>query len=139
MIAMARLRGAAISAKADGRAVALLADLFGRHGEFEALRALLQHFLTKAERAVLARRLEVGVRLASGQSYRMIQEALRVSPNLIRRVDQWLSAERPDYRRLFSIRHRPQRRRAARGRRERSADPLSFDAFLKRFPLWREL
>lgn len=139
MIAMARVRGTAISAEADGRAVALLADLFGRRRELEALRALLHQFFTKAERAALVRRLEVAVRLAGGQSYRMIQDALRVSPNLIRRVDRWLSAERPGYRRLISLRHRPRRRRAPGSRLEHSTDPLSLDQVLKRFPLWRNL
>lgn len=139
MIAMPRQRDNAISGAEDARALALLTNFVSKRTKRDELRSFLKHFFTKSERALLVRRLEVAARLTAGQSYRMIQDALRVSPNLIRRVDQWLSAERPGYRRLISLRHRPRLRRTGRCGIERSADPASFDAFLKRFPLWRDL
>lgn len=117
----------------------LLAHVFAMRRTPKALRELLGHILTAAERDRLVRRLEVAARLAGGQSYRMIQDALRVSPNLVRRVDRWLAAERPGYRRLVSLRHRSRPRRVPVLRRERDRGPASLDNFLKRFPIWRNL
>lgn len=139
VIAMSRRHTGNISDTADARALAMLHTLIGARTKPEDLRSLLRHFFTKRERAVFARRVEVAVRLAAGQSYRMIQDALGVSPNLIRKIHRWLSAERPDYRRLIPIRHHRRRKRTPRLRVERSDIPPSLETVLKRFPLWRNL
>lgn len=138
---MARERSADISARADTRALTILTGVIARRITPGILRTFLAHALTKAERAVLLRRVEIAVRLSAGQSYRMVQDALGVSPNLTRRVDRWLEAERPGYRRLVPLRFRRhwQKKRRNAGGEHRGHFPGSFDAFLARFPLWRGL
>lgn len=139
MITMARRATREISAEEDRSALHLLAGALAHLHGSGRLRAFLAHALTKAERVSLVRRLGVARRLAAGQSYRMIQGALRVSPNLIQRVDRWLRTEDPRYRRLFPLRQRRRRARARHPRVERDGDPGSLDQFFKRFPLWGSL
>jgi uncharacterized protein YerC len=61
------------------------------------MKSFLRDLLTESERVMLGRRILIARRLIAGNGYDTIQADMKVAPNTIRRVEQWLEDQIPGY------------------------------------------
>ena len=61
------------------------------------MKGFLRDLLTESERVMLGRRVLIARKLINGEGYDSIQTELKVAPNTIRRVEQWLDDQIPGY------------------------------------------
>lgn len=80
----------------------ILWHTLGAFGASENSRRLLSKILTRSEKIMLGRRVQVAKMLLEGKSYTAVQRRLRVGESTIISVYEWLEAlEESDRRRLL--------------------------------------
>ena len=97
----------------------------------------LQTILTESEQIMLGRRLLIMRMLLSGAPQNEIRLQLRVSPNMVGKINKWLIEQIPEYETVTKKVVSESRARAAlRTKPKRQyVDPLSFAALRKKYPL----
>lgn len=104
-------------------------SVHGRHG----MKVFLKDLLTHSERIMLGRRIWIARLLLAGYSQREIGERLKVGPNTVSKVERWLGDQFPGYESALQGLETELDRRAVR--RESFADPFSFAALKRKYPL----
>jgi uncharacterized protein YerC len=99
----------------------------------DAMKLFLKDLLTVSERVMLGRRIWIARLLMQGYPIADIERKLRVGPNTVRRVERWLEDKFPGYERVIAELEKEMDRRAVR--RESFADPFSFAALKRKYPL----
>ncbi len=102
------------------------------HGR-DGMKTFLKDLLTPSERIMLGRRIWIARLLLAGHSQREIGERLKVGPNTVSKVEQWLSDQFPGYETAITGLEKELDRRAVR--RESFEDPFSFAALKRKYPL----
>jgi uncharacterized protein YerC len=102
------------------------------HGR-DGMKSFLKDLLTPSERIMLGRRIWIARLLLAGHSQREIGERLKVGPNTVSKVEQWLHDQFPGYETAITGLEKELDTRAVR--RESFADPLSFAALKRKYPL----
>jgi uncharacterized protein YerC len=99
----------------------------------EATKEFLKDLLTPSERIMLGRRIWIARLLLSGESQAEIGRILKVGPNTVWRVEKWLSDKMPGYEKAIAGLEKEMTHRAEK--REAYAEPFSFRALKKKYPL----
>lgn len=99
----------------------------------DKVKAFLKDLLTRSEKIMLGRRVWIARLLLAGYSRREIGERLKVGPNTVWKVERWLSDQLPGYEEAVAGLEKTLDKRAVR--RESFADPFSFAALKRKYPL----
>ncbi len=99
----------------------------------DAMKSFLKDLLTTSERIMLGRRIWIARLLIQGMQITEIERTLKVGPNTVRRVEGWLEDQFPGYEKVLAEVEKEMDRRAVR--RESFADPFSFAALKRKYPL----
>lgn len=99
----------------------------------EAMKMFLKELLTPSERLMLGRRIQIAWYILQGENTSEIGRRLKVSRNTIWRVEKWLHDQMPGYEKAIEGLEKEMNKRTER--RNVAADPLSFKALKKKYPL----
>lgn len=99
----------------------------------DAMKLFLRDLLTPSERIMLGRRIWIARLILQGASTLDIERKLRVGQNTVTRVERWLHDQFPGYEKALAELEKEMDRRAVR--RESFADPFSFAALKRKYPL----
>lgn len=99
----------------------------------DAMKLFLRDLLTPSERIMLGRRIWIARLILQGTSSSEIERKLRVGQNTVARVERWLNDQFPGYEKALALLEKEMDRRAVR--RESFADPFSFAALKRKYPL----
>ena len=99
----------------------------------DAMKLFLRDLLTPSERIMLGRRIWIARLILQGTSSSEIERKLRVGQNTVARVERWLNDQFPGYEKALASLEKEMDRRAVR--RESFADPFSFAALKRKYPL----
>ncbi len=99
----------------------------------DGMKAFLRDLLTPSERVMLGRRIWIARLLMQGMSHAEISRKLLVGLSTVSRVEHWLKDQFPGYEKVIAELEKEMDRRAVR--REAKADPFSFAALKRKYPL----
>ena len=99
----------------------------------DAIKLFLRDLLTPSERIMLGRRIWIARLLISGETPAEVGRRLKVGPGTVYRVQKWLRDQFPGFEKAIKGLEKEMDRRAVR--REASADPVSFAALKRKYPL----
>lgn len=99
----------------------------------DAMKLFLKDLLTVSERVMLGRRIWIARLLLQGYSSEEVQRKLKVGQNTVSRIERWLNDQMPGYEQVVQSLEREMDKRAVR--RESFADPFSFAALKRKYPL----
>lgn len=99
----------------------------------QAMKLFLKDLLTVSERIMLGRRIWIARLLLQGYNSEEIQRKLKVGQNTVGRIEHWLSDQLPGYEQVIQGLEKEMDERAVR--RESLADPFSFAALKRKYPL----
>ncbi len=102
------------------------------HGR-SAVKSFLKDLLTPSEKIMLGRRIWIARLLMAGYSQREIGGRLKVSPNTIQKIQQWLSDLLPGYENAIAGLEKELDKRAMH--KESIKDSFSFAALKRKYPL----
>ncbi len=105
-----------------------VASLKGR----EAMKSFLRDLLTESERIMLGRRILIARMLLRGDSSSEIAEMLGVGLDTVYRVERWLKDEFPGFENAV---HGIEKEDARREKKRQQADPFSFAALKRKYPM----
>lgn len=99
----------------------------------DAVKRFLKDLLTPSERIMLGRRIWIARLLLSGHSEAEVGRKLKVGPNTVYKVAEWLNDQMPGYEDAIAHVEKEMDKRAVR--RESFVDPFSFAALKRKYPL----
>lgn len=99
----------------------------------DGMKSFLRDLLTPSERIMLGRRIWIARLLMQGMTPTEIGRKLSIGLNTIARVHHWLQDQYPGYEKVIEGLEKEMDKRAVR--REASADPFSFAALKRKYPL----
>lgn len=99
----------------------------------QAMKTFLKDLLTTSERVMLGRRIWIARLLLQGETPAEIGRKLKVGVNTVARVSRWLNDQFPGYENAIAEVEKEADRRAIL--REARADPFSFAALKRKYPL----
>jgi TrpR-related protein YerC/YecD len=92
----------------------------------------LKDLISSQEAEMLAKRLKIAELLLGGLTYTQIEDALRVNPNTVSRVNEWLRLSGDGYRLVLERMPKEEKHESFEGRFE----PFSLRNIKKRYPMY---
>ena len=99
----------------------------------DAMKLFLRDLLTESERIMLGRRILIARSILAQESYDDMAQRMRVGNDTIRRIGRWLEDQMPGYEQALAGLEKEMNTRAQQ--RQIAADPFSFAALKKKYPL----